>query len=145
SGEARGMGGVLGNRVGPGEQPAGALEPVFGEHRLQPVDDAPRYGDDAVAPRRWIAARPVIGDSRATDESRSTIDDEQVAVRATVPPAQRLPAEWMVSMDLAAGCVEITERPARRLITADCIDYHTHEDTRPRAFGQRFDERRSVS
>src|SRR3954464_13956764 len=71
------------------------LDPVLGEHRLEPANDGPFQSQCRVSPVLGVfaVAEPLVGDAMTEGVSDAPIDDEHLAMRAAVEPTD-VPPSW---------------------------------------------------
>src|SRR5438132_5481868 len=88
--------------IEPGEQLAAALQPVVHERKLQLGDGRSFDADHGLAPviLRVRIAEPYVGDSDTAGKPDCPIDDHQLAMRPMIHSRDRVPAQWVIPLEI---------------------------------------------
>ncbi len=122
---------------------AGRLDPVVHEDGLHLRDGRAFDAEVGVAPVVGVlrVAGPFGRDADAAGETDRAVDDQELAVRAVVEPAEPGPARLVVALDLDAGRLHLGDDALVHPLGADPVQHHVHLDAGARAFRQRVGER----
>ena len=92
---------------------AGGLDPVVEKRRLHLRGDGTGDLEVHVAPVLGIlgVARPLIRDPDAAGEAQRSIDDQDLAMRAVIQSAERVPAHAVIALDLDPAALHAGEQP----------------------------------
>ena len=136
-------GGELREIFGAVQHAASRLDPVVDEHRLHLRDHRPFGLEVGFAPgwQSVAAVAPLDAHAHAAGEPDLAVDDQHLAVRAVVEPAEVIPGRRVVDLQVASGGARRREQRVVHGARAQPVEQHVHLHAATRGLRQFIDER----
>src|SRR5690606_29206163 len=117
---------------------SGGLDPVVVEGGLELRHDRTLNLEVHVAPVRTVLCmpRPLVGDPDAPGKAHLPINHQQLAMGTVVEPAQVVPLQRPVLVNLGTGVADLVEQGFVHFQAADPIHHHLYLHTRAGPLGQ---------